>query len=572
MGELRFSSPDDQRVVWSLGLFGFHEDQGAFLGQITADQGGGFNEFNMPSTIGWSLAAYGDVNFKVTDNFRALAGLRITREHKDRLGGLWMIGSGLPQGGNDLCARTNAQGECVEFGLSSNDIGRYGTEGFRYKGLSRDNYNVPGPDATPTERVNFFLDGIESFGIRDQTAIALCNDPVGQTQISNDAGVGTTTINPGRLVQDENGNWRCANGVRDSVGTDFTNVRPQNGERDDTYFDFRAGLEYDLAKDNLLYATLSSGHKAGGFNDSLPDPDRPDDFITPGYGPETVYALEIGSKNLLADRRLRLNASAFAFLYDGLQFQTIITVGEAPPLNPDGTVATDPLTGQPYPDNRGGAAARQNAQNTATAYGLDLDMVYALPAGLEVDLHALIMDARFPDGTLVNDGRLGLGNAYAQVDIGGYWLPRVSPYTLNYSLSQLIFTELGSFDWIIQGQTRGRHYMTPYNGNGTRFAPRGPSWGDDPLTAAVETIESDTNQAYGVIADNIERLDDEVPVYTAINVGLGWRRTDGLLSIRGFVNNVFNVAYATNMFSNSGNNIRWYNDPRMMGVRVRMDF
>src|SRR5690606_2312772 len=118
--------------------------------------------------------------------------------------------------------------------------------------------------------------------------------------------------------------------------------------------------------------------------------------ITPGYGPETVYALEIGSKNLLAGRRLRLNASAFAFLYDGLQFQTIITVGEAPPLNPDGTVATDPLTGQPYPDNRGGAAARQNAQNTATAYGLDLDAVYALPPGLEVDLHALIMDARFP--------------------------------------------------------------------------------------------------------------------------------------------------------------------------------
>ena len=58
-------------------------------------------------------------------------------------------------------------------------------------------------------------------------------------------------------------------------------------------------------------------------------------------------------------------------------------------------------------------------------------------------MHALFMDARFPDNTYVNDGRLGLGSNNAQVDIGGFWLPRVSPYTFNYSLSQLIFTEIG---------------------------------------------------------------------------------------------------------------------------------
>ena len=77
----------------------------------------------------------------------------------------------------------------------------------------------------------------------------------------------------------------------------------------------------------------------------------------------------------------------------------------------------------------------------------------------------------------------------AQVDIGGFWLPRVSPYTLNYSLSQLIPTEFGNFDWIIQGQTRGRHFMTPYNGDGTSLAPRVLTrrWqrGSDPASMAV---------------------------------------------------------------------------------------
>jgi iron complex outermembrane receptor protein len=579
VGELRFASPDDQRVVWSFGGFGMYEDQGAFLGQVQGDPDGNFNEFNMPSTKVWSLAGYGDVTFKVTDAFRLLAGLRFTREHKDRLGGVWMIGgSGLPQEGNQLCARENANGDCVEIGLASNDIGRFGTEGFNFKGLSRDNYNVPGPDASQADRVNFFLDGIESFGVRDQMAIALCNDPVGQLQQPADPTQAARVISTGRLIQDENGNFRCANGIRDSIlnsTSAFTLTRPQNGERDDHYFDFRAGLEYDLAPDNLLYATVSSGHKSGGFNDTIPDPDQQDEFITPGYGLETVYALEIGSKNLLSDRRLRLNASAFAYLYDGMQFQTIITVGTPPPLQPNGMVQIDPATNMPYPDNRGAAAARQNANETAKMYGLDIDAVYALPAGLEADLHALFQDSRFPDGTYVNDGRLGLGNENAQVDLGGYWLPRVSPYTFNYSLSQLIFTGIGSFDWIVQGQTRGRHFMTPYNGDGTRLAPQGPEWGlnaDGTVSHDGAGLTRETNQQLGVIEDNVQRLDDEVPVYTVVNLGLGWRRTDGLLSIRAFVNNVFNIAYATTISSTSGNNVRFYNDPRMAGVRVRMDF
>jgi len=571
VSELRFASPDDQRLVWSVGGFGFWEDQGAFLGQITGDPGG-FNEFNMPSTVGWSVAGYGDVTFEVNDSFRVLGGLRYSKEHKDRLGGVWMIGAGLPTGGSALCARQNAAGDCVEFGLANDGIGRFGTEGFNFKGLSRDNYSVPAPGSSQEERVNFFLDGIESFGVRDQAAIALCNDPPVDFQQPADPNQAPARINTGRIAKDVNGNWRCANGIRQSVlssTTPFTNVQPQNGERDDGYIDWRVGVEYDLAPDNLLYGTISSGHKAGGFNDSIPDPDRPGEYITPGYGIETVYSAEIGSKNVLADRRLRLNASAFAFLYDGLQFQTIITVGTPPPLQPNGQVAIDPATNLPFPDNRSGSAARQNAAEPSVAYGLDVDAVYSLPAGLEVDLHALLMDARFPDNTYVNDGRLGLGSNNAQVDIGGYWLPRVSPYTLNYSLSQLIATEMGNFDWIVQGQTRGRHFMSPYNGDGTKLAPRGPDWGLDPDGTSQNL---DTNAAYLVVAQNVQRFDDEVPTYSVFNLGVGWRRTDGLLSIRGFVNNVFDITYATAIGSTSGNNNRNYNNPRTAGLRVRMDW
>jgi hypothetical protein len=192
------------------------------------------------------------------------------------------------------------------------------------------------------------------------------------------------------------------------------------------------------------------------------------------------------------------------------------------------------------------------------------------------------MDARFPDGTLVNDGRLGLGTLPAQVDIGGNWLPRVSPYTFNYALSQLFFTSVGSFDWNIQGQTRGPRYFTPYNGDGTRFAKRGPGWGVNPTTGAAQPIEANDpttpdddmtfNQQFDIIAQNIQRLNDRQGVSTTFNVGIGWRHPEGLLSVRGFVNNVFDVAYATEIGSTSGNNTRFFNNPRMAGVKMRMDW
>ncbi len=586
VGEFRVASPDDQQFVWSVGAFGFYEDQGAFLGQVTADPGG-FNEFNMPSTVGYSYAGYADATFKVTDTFRVLAGIRYSWEHKDRLGGLWMIGNGLPTNGNTLCAAQNNMGVCTQPGLANNGIGRFGTEGFRFRGLERDNYDVPTSTATVEERVNFFLDGIESFGVRDQAAIALCNDVPAEG--FTDAAGNVTVGNPQRIAQDAEGHWRCVNGVRSSVPADFTNPRAQNGEADDDYADWKVGVEYDVVKDSMLYATLSSGHKASGFNDSFPDPDRPGEYLTPDYGAEEAYSLEIGAKNQFLDKKLRVNAAAFAYLYSDLQFQTILTVGTAPPIDPNtGMIEIDPLTNMPFVDTRGGAAARQNAKETATAYGLDVDVVYALPWGFEADVHALVMDARFPDKTYVNDDRLGLGTEPAEVDIGGNWLPRVSPYTLNYSLSQIIFTAAGTFDWIIQGQTRGPHFFNAFNGDGKNFEKRGPGWGINPITGEPDPIENvedpagamlcmmynntNTCQQYTALANNIERFNDRVPTYTTVNISLGWKRTDGMMSIRGFVNNVFDTVYPTNIISQSGFHSRFYNDPRMAGVRMRLDF
>ena len=71
--------------------------------------------------------------------------------------------------------------------------------------------------------------------------------------------------------------------------------------------DYRAGLEYDLAPENLLYANVSTGFKAGGFF-AAPPPDN-------SYKPEKLTAYAIGSKNSFFDRKLTINAEGFIWDY-----------------------------------------------------------------------------------------------------------------------------------------------------------------------------------------------------------------------------------------------------------------
>ena len=66
---------------------------------------------------------------------------------------------------------------------------------------------------------------------------------------------------------------------------------------------YRGAIEVDLAEQSLLYASIETGYRAGGFNS----------FNT--YNPENITAYTIGSKNRLLDNRLQLNVEAFYWKY-----------------------------------------------------------------------------------------------------------------------------------------------------------------------------------------------------------------------------------------------------------------
>lgn len=120
-------------------------------------------------------------------------------------------------------------------------------------------------------------------------------------------------------------------------------------------FTYRVGLDWQPRDGALLYSSISTGFKGGGFNGragTLEAAREP-------YAPEKVTSYEIGGKLDLFDRRLRINAAAFYGKYDDLQADINLSI-------------TDPLTGQSSQQT----IVRNAAQ--AEAKGIELE-VTALP-------------------------------------------------------------------------------------------------------------------------------------------------------------------------------------------------
>jgi outer membrane receptor protein involved in Fe transport len=82
----------------------------------------------------------------------------------------------------------------------------------------------------------------------------------------------------------------------------------------------RAVLDFQITDQNLLYASYSRGYKSGGINPPLP----PGFNVPLSFGPETVNAFEIGSKNTFLDGTVRLNLTAFYYQYKQLQLSRIV--------------------------------------------------------------------------------------------------------------------------------------------------------------------------------------------------------------------------------------------------------
>jgi len=84
------------------------------------------------------------------------------------------------------------------------------------------------------------------------------------------------------------------------------------GRLSDDEVTWKGGVEYDLSPRNMLFATASTGYKAGGFFPSVPAPNN-------SFKPEKLTAFTVGSRNRFLDNRLQFNLEGFYWKYRNKQ-------------------------------------------------------------------------------------------------------------------------------------------------------------------------------------------------------------------------------------------------------------
>jgi iron complex outermembrane recepter protein len=157
---------------------------------------------------------------------------------------------------------------------------------------------------------------------------------------------------------------------------------------------YRASLDHRFSEQTLGYVSFNTGFKSGGFNTGSPGTDP--------YLPETIKAYEVGLKNDLLDRRLRLNLAAYYYDYSNIQTQRLDE----------------------------GVISIVNA-GAARIYGLDADVTALVVSGLRLTGGLGLVDAKY---TTYEDALLSnpLGGTPSLVgSAAGKQLPLASKITAN---------------------------------------------------------------------------------------------------------------------------------------------
>jgi iron complex outermembrane recepter protein len=537
--ELRLTSAPGARTTWSTGLFYFEEDQQVgFLSVVDKGQFYSGTEFTFPDVQSESFAAFFDVTYPVTDQLRLKGGFRYTEEEKSRrgVGGNWSLGLGSEN--FNCCFNT-----------------RLGTEGFRPIFTGRSSYAPPTP-GNNQEAAEYFM-GAFFPGARD-------------TFMEQIAGVADGSRPNGTCVdrpdtQPAGGGQVCpANGQHSFF--QITAPGEQVGSYEDSFSDYRIGFEYDLTEDNLFYGTISTGHKSGGFNDTVVINGV---STAPTFAPESVTLFELGTKNTFytASGRIDFNANAFFYDYADQVFQTLVSLGSGP----------------------GGASAGFSQQNInvaqSTIQGFEVETRFSLPYGMRLDLIGAYIDAQADEGALTDTRGTdyGDGTPNFNVDISGNDLPNVSRINLNAHLQQTMDLFGGRADFHLLANYRSSYALNIYNELPViQFTARpADAAGQAAYDAFKASVAGTTIDPTAPLTSPFLRSTEareggfwaRQEGYVTVNLGAGWEPDSGRYRIEGYVNNVFDeTVVEKQLVSDQVVNVLFLNQPRTAGVRIRASF
>ena len=501
INDIRFFSPDSARLRWNAGAFRMDESQETGFFSVN-DNGIFFSgvEFSSPDIEVRSTAGFFDATYDVTDRFRVKGGVRYTTEFKSRfgIGGNWTLGLGADNG---CCFQT-----------------RLGTEGFVPALNNRPSFVAP---TTNAEIAQFLLDGAFQFGNRDTIVQQLAGIVDGTAP--NGTCIDTPDTDPG-------GTLDCpANGQHGFLVLGAP--AQQDGAVDDDYIDWRAGIEFDITDDNLVYFTVSTGTKSSGFNDNV----TPE--IAPTFDTEELLAYEFGTKNAfeVMGQRLIVNGAVFYYDYDDLVQQSLIQVGG--------------VTG---PGSSGFSLLNSNVAD-ARIIGVEFDTSLTLPYGFFFSATGSFLDTEVKSGLLadVRGQDFSLSPSAVNIDLSGNELPLASDFQFVMKLQQTINAFGGEIDWQALANYRSSFFLSIFN--------------EDDIVRPTGSTICGSNDA---IACGFETEQDG---FWTVNFGAGYTAGNGRWRLEGFVTNILNEDASTKALLGNSLNLRFLNLPRTGGVRLRIN-
>jgi iron complex outermembrane receptor protein len=164
-----------------------------------------------------------------------------------------------------------------------------------------------------------------------------------------------------------------------ATATTDTDQRLTSVTRTGQQFDFsfskttwRINGEFHLTDRNMVYATVSTGFRSGGFNSGF----FTNPLLPASFAPETVTAYEVGSKNRFFDNMLQLNLSAYRNEFRDLQVQNQFLIS-----GPSGVTTSSVIL------------------NAASAYsqGIEAELQAAPADGLNIAVSGTLMKAKYKD-------------------------------------------------------------------------------------------------------------------------------------------------------------------------------
>lgn len=310
---------------------------------------------------------------------------------------------------------------------------------------------------------------------------------------------------------------------------------------------FRVGVDYQVNDDSLLYASVSSGFRSGGFNSG-----QNTAALQPTFEPEKVTAFELGSKNRFADNTVQLNVAAFYNKYTSLQEQRQVPVGTT-------TLSIIENSGK------------------ARAYGVELEAIWKPVDALTIGTSLSYLNAKY---TKYDQVPLGFGTSILVADPTVLTPTLVNGVQIAAAGQRRVFApgyDCGLISGTGGAGQPGAAFGCNLAGNRIPHSPEYTgsvyaSYDIDLGSAGKLTPFAIMSFSGSFFGQPFNSILERQAAFTKIDLRLTWALNENI-EIQGFVNNVTDKVTATRFVFGGGGTVQAsFAPPRLWGARASFRF